>query len=66
MAKTDSAPINKGHPSNFEIQSKKVWKSLLYFVNELFQTKYWELQSLWNKDEHWDHFRDRMIVDQTR
>lgn len=40
MAKTDSAPINKGHPSNFEIQSKKVWKSLLYFVNELFQTKY--------------------------
>lgn len=39
-AKTGSDPINRDHPSNFEIQSDQVWKSLLYFVNVLFQTKY--------------------------
>lgn len=67
MAKTGFGPINKDHPSSSGIQSGKgIWKFLLNSVNLLFQSNYWEQQSLGNKDEHWDHFREGIILDQTR
>lgn len=47
MAKTGFGPINKDHPSSSKIQSGKgMWKFLLNSVNLLFQTNYWEQQSL--------------------
>lgn len=51
MAKKDFDPINRDHPSNFEIQlDKERVEVSLYFANVLFQTSYGELQSLGNKD----------------
>lgn len=67
MAETVFNPINKNHRTNFEIQSDKASMEVSVILLLMYYSKPTiENCSLRNKFEHWDLFREGIILDQTR